>query len=240
VVCSRAWTSSVVWLACAFLLASCGEDGDDAAVALGPRPARVFKVSVLDLDQRQFRYGEDISVTFDQDPGAIRLDYAGETPITPLHSSRPTHTFTFLLECSPTVLRWSNGGSLVLEYDPIVMPDPLVPALTKVWPKVGAQHVSYDNINTRTHVNFMFDTFTPTAHFRQAIPRFRVNVARITGPGGETWEPTVLTVDKGFYLLRRTGAPYERAQTYGVHVEVTFVVAPDEPQIYDYQFRIQD
>jgi hypothetical protein len=56
---------SVVWLACAFLLASCGEDGDDAAVALGPRPARVFKVSVLDLDQRQFRYGEDISVTFD-------------------------------------------------------------------------------------------------------------------------------------------------------------------------------
>ena len=34
--------------------------------------------------------------------------------------------------------------------------------------------------------------------------------------------------------------PYERAQTYRVHAQVTFVVAPDEPQTYDYQFRIQD
>ncbi len=231
----RASTFTAACAACVLVLASCGEGRDDVVTELGPRPARAFVVSVLDTDQRRFRYGEEISVTFGGDPGTVALDYGGQTPIAPMHVDGLTHRF--LLERSPTVLRWDNGGSLFLEYDPIIMPHPRVPALTKVWPKFDAQHVSYANINTRTNVHFTFNT---GAHRRDVIPRLRVDTARITGPHGKSWEPEASAGLYGFSLARRPDAPYERAQTYRVHVEVTFVVAPDDPRIYDYQFRIQD
>ena len=231
---ARALASAIASVSCILILASCGEEAD-VPTDLGPRPARVYLVSVLDTDQREFRYGEEISVTFDKHPGWVALDYGDEEPITPLRAQRLR--YTFLLERSPTVLRWSWGGSLFLEYDPIIRREPRVPVLTGVWPKFGAQHVSYDNINTRTEVNFTFDT--EPNRWRE-LPRFHVDVAQITGPDGEMWEPSVRMLTHGFSLARRRGATYERGQTYRVHVEVTFLIAPDGPQTYDYQFRVQD
>jgi hypothetical protein len=196
---------------------------------------RALKVSVLDLDQRQFQYGEEISVTFDRDPGSVELDYGDEEPITPLR--KQYQRYSFLLERSPTVLRWSHGGSLFLEYDPIIRREPRIPVLTKVWPKIDAQHVAYDNINAEREVEFTFDTKPSPRH---GIPRFQVDVARITGPDGETWEPRVRILTNGFSLARVRDTVFERAQTYRVHVEVTFVIAPRDPQTYDFQFRVQD
>jgi hypothetical protein len=189
-------------LLAAVLALGCGEDGGVVVTEIDPRAARPFVVSVLDIGQRRYTLGDEISATFSGDPGTVELDYGGRAPFTPIRVEGLT--YTFLLETSRTVLRWDNGGSLSLRYAPLFAPDPPIPPLTNVWPKFDAQHVSYDNINTRTPVYFTFDT---GAHGRDVIPRLRVDAARITGSTGESWEPETHAGRYGFSLARRPDAP---------------------------------
>ncbi len=192
-------------------------------------------MSPLNTRRRELVFGEEIRVLFSKDPGTVVLDYDGATPLTPVVGTRTMRAF--LLERNATVLRWDHGGATVLGYGPI---DPLprpVPALAATWPKFDAQHVSYDNINTRTDITLGF-----AALGGLMIPTLRVDKASITDPDGVTWEPEAVARGRTVRLIRRKHLPYERAHTYRVHVKVTFLVPADahKTQEYDYEFRVQD
>ncbi|MEO2004497.1 MAG: hypothetical protein ABGY41_10385 [Candidatus Poribacteria bacterium] len=233
-----AWVAGTV---CCLLVIGCGEDAvtqeptDTAAI-----PARVVLVQDLDTGGQPFAYADEIKVIFTEDPGTVVLDYDGATPLAPVAGEGLTRAF--LLERSPTVLRWDHGGSLVLEYHPLLRPVGRVPKLLSTWPKFDAQHVSFDNISTRRNVYLEFAT---SSNHKDLIPRLRVNRADITGPDGVTWQPHLGiggSRNRRTYvtLLRDEARPYERAQTYRVHVEVVSVESLDTPQVVDYEFRIQD
>ena len=220
--------------ACGLAL-GCGEDTVDAPpTEFGPRPARVFQVSDLDMGQRGFVYGEEMQIVFDRDPGVVELDYGGAKPLAPVAGEGTIRAF--LLERSPTLLTWDNGGSLVLEYEPIAMPNRRVPELVDAWPPLGSHGMWYVNLNERKNVWLKFDV--RTRRRGGMIPRMRVDRAEITGPDGVTWTPETSVGTDTIALLRNEAHTYERAQTYVVHVEVTFVIAPDSPRVYDYEFKV--
>jgi|APSaa5957512622_1039677.scaffolds.fasta_scaffold19150_2 hypothetical protein len=217
------------------LVVGCGEDAADAPPAeFMPRPARVFQVSDLDIGQRSFVYGEEMQIVFDRDPGVVELDYGGAAPLAPVAGENTTRAF--LLERSPTVLTWDNGGSLVLEYDPIVERNPPVPELVDAWPPFGSRGISDVNLNQRTPIWLKFGV---QARRRGGIiPRLRVDEAEITGPDGIAWIPETSVGVDFVALLSDDAHTYERGQTYGVHVEVTFAIAPNSPRAYDYEFKV--
>ena len=233
-----AWVAGAV---CCLLVLGCVEDAvtqepTDTAII----PARVLLVQDLDTGGQPFYYADEIKVIFTEDPGTVVLDYDGATPIAPVAGEGVTRAF--LLERTPTVLRWDHGGSLVLEYNPLLRPSGRAPRLLSTWPKFDAQHVSFDNINTRKNVQLEFAT---SGKRKDLIQRLHAIKADITGPDGVTWGPQVRIGSpfnrRALVILERDdGRPYERAQTYRVHVEVVSVESPDTPQIVDYEFRIQD
>lgn len=230
-----AWVATVTGC---MIAAGCGDTAVDAVIETpighGVMPARVIRVYGLDVGEGSFVYGQEIRLTFDRNPGRVELHYGGDVPLAFVAGEWTTRAF--LLERSPTLLTWDDGGALELVYRHIEMPEPRVPVLVSVWPKFGARGVSFDNITTRTHVSLEFST---QSRRDQLIPRFHIDGARITGPDGVEWSPPLFVQGDKLWLMRHWKHPYERGQTYHVRVLVTFVVAPHEQQLYEYDFTIQ-
>ena len=77
----RGATALSMALLAAVLALGCGEDGGVVVTEIDPRAARPFVVSVLDIGQRRYTLGDEISATFSKHHGwriQISIGYGGE------------------------------------------------------------------------------------------------------------------------------------------------------------------
>ncbi|MBT3271167.1 hypothetical protein HN371_28765 [Candidatus Poribacteria bacterium] len=227
---ARDFPGAACLLALALMLWGCGGDGD--APGDGPL-AQVLRVVGLDFGPQDYRYGTEIRVVFDRDPGDVQLDYDGDQPIADI-AGRGT-TRAFLLERSPTVLRWGRGGLLVLEYDPIEPAETNRVPPVPIDPLPGATDVDGGRL-ARAGVRIRLDRALVTPGL---IPVHSVEQAVITGSDGTKWEPAMTVTGQILTLVGDAAHPYRSGVTYRVSVRVVNRIAPGLFPPTEYEFTVK-
>ena len=218
-------------LALCLTVCGCGGDADGGEID-GP-VAQVLNVSSLDFGPQGYRYGTEIRVIFDRDPGVVELDYDGDRPIVDIVGRGTTRVF--LLERSPTVLRWGKGGLLVLEYDPIKPVDANRVSPLPIDPLPGATDVDAARL-ARVGVRIRLDR----AFVGPALIRVHsLEQAVITGTDGSKWEPEMKVTGQILTLLGDPAHPYRSGVTYRVFVHAASIIAPDLFPPTEFEFTVE-
>ncbi len=224
-------------LAAAFLVlvglalsAACGAS-DDVTAPTGPL-ARVLHVTHLDTGKPAFRYGTEVRVVFDRDPGEVTLDYAGDPPLYELAARGATRAF--ILERSPTILTWGVGGVLELEYDPIKPIEEDRPRHTPVlvWSGNGVARPGVIEGGIQIYVG------GPVGD-ALLIPVIDVTRARITGSDGSSWDPATRSEDPMLILEPEPAHPFISGVTYDVVVHLDYVLDPTFAPVIAFEFTAE-
>lgn len=213
--CVRLWIAAVGLCALQVLLAGCAENDGDGHTAEHP-PAQVVSVTHARGNPDYYLYGEEMRLTFDRDPGLVDAVYDHNA----LGGSVVGEgTRRALLVLSPRAeLRWDRGGSLVLEFDPLIYPDGGPPSTKGPrFPAPGATGVSVPELMER---GVFFHVGAPFHRDNRMIPFLQTSQPTVTASDGRTWHPDFVTKLDRLTLLSDADNPFAGGLTYVARIDI--------------------